>query len=69
MLCLHDGTPCLNTDTVPFLRMEALPIHFDSSEGDVLVFMSAQEYIEGTCSILAEKLNQLGIENVLFRPM
>jgi pre-mRNA-splicing factor ATP-dependent RNA helicase DHX38/PRP16 len=39
---------------------QALQIHFNSSEGDILIFMTGQEDIEGTCQVLAEKMEHLG---------
>ena len=39
---------------------QALQIHFNSPPGDILIFMTGQEDIEGTCAILAEKMEQLG---------
>ena len=39
---------------------QALQIHFNSPRGDILIFMTGQEDIEGTCSVLAEKMTQLG---------
>jgi len=39
---------------------QALQIHFNSSPGDILIFMTGQEDIEGTCTVLAEKMEHLG---------
>lgn len=39
---------------------QALQIHFNSPSGDILIFMSGQEDIEGTCQVLTEKMEQLG---------
>ena len=39
---------------------QALQIHFNSPDGDILIFMTGQEDIEGTCQVLAEKMEQLG---------
>lgn len=39
---------------------QALQIHFNSQPGDILIFMTGQEDIEGTCAVLAEKMEQLG---------
>ena len=36
----------------------------ETSEGDVLVFMTGQEDIEATCEVLAERVSQLGAESV-----
>ena len=38
---------------------QALQIHFNSPPGDILVFMTGQEDIEGTCQVLAEKMEKL----------
>ena len=38
---------------------QALQIHFNSPPGDVLIFMTGQEDIEGTCQALAEKMEKL----------
>jgi pre-mRNA-splicing factor ATP-dependent RNA helicase DHX38/PRP16 len=39
---------------------QTLQIHFNSAPGDILIFMTGQEDIEGTCSVLAEKMGSLG---------
>eukprot|EP00934_Nitzschia_sp_Nitz4_P002117 Nitzschia sp. Nitz4//scaffold294_size23022//13240//16953//NITZ4_008515-RA/size23022-processed-gene-0.6-mRNA-1//-1//CDS//3329546226//2117//frame0 len=39
---------------------QALQIHFNSPPGDILIFMTGQEDIEGTCVVLAEKMERLG---------
>jgi len=39
---------------------QALQIHFNSPKGDILIFMTGQEDIEGTCQVIAEKMKQLG---------
>jgi len=39
---------------------QTLQIHFNSGPGDILIFMTGQEDIEGTCTLIAEKMNQLG---------
>jgi pre-mRNA-splicing factor ATP-dependent RNA helicase DHX38/PRP16 len=39
---------------------QALQIHFNNQSGDILIFMTGQEDIEGTCAVLAEKMEQLG---------
>ncbi|GMI14639.1 hypothetical protein TrLO_g7168 [Triparma laevis f. longispina] len=39
---------------------QVLQIHFNSGPGDILVFMTGQEDIEGVCSMLAEKIGGLG---------
>jgi pre-mRNA-splicing factor ATP-dependent RNA helicase DHX38/PRP16 len=33
---------------------------FNSEPGDILIFMTGQEDIEGTCTVLAEKMEKLG---------
>uniref|UniRef100_A0A7S4IHY6 RNA helicase n=1 Tax=Odontella aurita TaxID=265563 RepID=A0A7S4IHY6_9STRA len=38
---------------------QALQIHFNSPAGDILIFMTGQEDIEGTCQVLAEKMEKL----------
>ena len=42
---------------------QTLQIHFNSPPGDILIFMTGQEDIEGTCTVLAEKMNNLGDDN------
>jgi len=42
---------------------QTLQIHFNSPPGDILIFMTGQEDIEGTCAVLAEKMIALGDEN------
>lgn len=39
---------------------QTLQIHFNSAPGDILIFMTGQEDIEGTCTVLAEKMGSLG---------
>jgi pre-mRNA-splicing factor ATP-dependent RNA helicase DHX38/PRP16 len=39
---------------------QALQIHFNSPPGDILIFMTGQEDIEGTCEVLADKMEKLG---------
>lgn len=39
---------------------QVLQIHFNSPPGDILVFMTGQEDIEGTCRTIAEKMERLG---------
>jgi pre-mRNA-splicing factor ATP-dependent RNA helicase DHX38/PRP16 len=39
---------------------QTIQIHFNSPPGDILIFMTGQEDIEGTCQVLAEKMEQLG---------
>lgn len=41
---------------------QALQIHFNSPPGDILIFMTGQEDIEGTCQVLAEKMETLSQE-------
>jgi pre-mRNA-splicing factor ATP-dependent RNA helicase DHX38/PRP16 len=38
---------------------QALQIHFNSPDGDILIFMTGQEDIEGTCHLLAERWSNL----------
>jgi len=38
---------------------QTIQIHFNSPPGDILIFMTGQEDIEGTCTVLAEKMEQL----------
>jgi len=42
---------------------QTIQIHFNSPTGDILIFMTGQEDIEGTCTILAEKTEQLSEED------
>ena len=44
--------------TLAFLKVIALD--FNSEPGDILIFMTGQEDIEGTCTVLAEKMEKLG---------
>jgi len=39
---------------------QTLQIHFNSPPGDILIFMTGQEDIEGTCQVLADKMEKLG---------
>jgi len=39
---------------------QTLQIHLNSPPGDILIFMTGQEDIEGTCTLLAEKMQTLG---------
>jgi pre-mRNA-splicing factor ATP-dependent RNA helicase DHX38/PRP16 len=38
---------------------QTIQIHFNSPPGDILIFMTGQEDIQGTCTVLAEKMDQL----------
>ena len=38
---------------------QTIQIHFNSPPGDILIFMTGQEDIVGTCTVLAEKMEQL----------
>ena len=38
---------------------QTIQIHFNSPPGDILIFMTGQEDIVGTCTVLAEKMTQL----------
>ena len=42
---------------------QTIQIHFNSPAGDILIFMTGQEDIEGTCTVLAEKMEQLSEED------
>jgi len=42
---------------------QTLQIHFNSPPGDILIFMTGQEDIEGTCTVLAEKMEALEDEH------
>jgi len=50
---------------------QTLQIHFNSPPGDILIFMTGQEDIEGTCQVLAEKMEKLGQDSapLLVLPM
>ena len=50
---------------------QALQIHFNSPPGDILVFMTGQEDILGTATVLAEKMEKLGTDSppLLVLPM
>ncbi len=50
---------------------QTLQIHFNSPPGDILIFMTGQEDIEGTCTVLAEKMERLGEDSppLLVLPM
>ena len=50
---------------------QTLQIHFNSPPGDILIFMTGQEDIEGTCQVLAEKMEKLGSDSapLLVLPM
>jgi pre-mRNA-splicing factor ATP-dependent RNA helicase DHX38/PRP16 len=50
---------------------QTLQIHFNSPPGDILIFMTGQEDIEGTCAVLAEKMEKLGDDSppLLVLPM
>jgi pre-mRNA-splicing factor ATP-dependent RNA helicase DHX38/PRP16 len=51
----------LPEDYVMAAVKQALQIHFNSppGDGDILIFMTGQEDIEGTCEILVEKMEKL----------
>jgi pre-mRNA-splicing factor ATP-dependent RNA helicase DHX38/PRP16 len=51
----------LPEDYVMAAVKQALQIHFNSppGDGDILIFMTGQEDIEGTCEILVEKMERL----------
>ena len=50
---------------------QTLQIHFNSPPGDILIFMTGQEDIEGTCTVLAEKIENLSEDSkpLLVLPM
>ena len=50
---------------------QTLQIHFNSPPGDILIFMTGQEDIEGTCQVIAEKMIKLGDDSppLLVLPM
>ena len=50
---------------------QTMQIHFNSPPGDILIFMTGQEDIEGTCQVLAEKMEKLGQDSspLLVLPM
>ena len=50
---------------------QCMQIHFNSPPGDILIFMTGQEDIEGTCQVLAEKMERLGddVPPLLVLPM
>jgi len=39
---------------------QTIQLHFNSPPGDILIFMTGQEDIEGTCTVLADKMSKLG---------
>eukprot|EP00823_Brevimastigomonas_motovehiculus_P006334 TRINITY_DN5223_c0_g1_i1.p1 TRINITY_DN5223_c0_g1~~TRINITY_DN5223_c0_g1_i1.p1 ORF type:complete len:765 (-),score=184.00 TRINITY_DN5223_c0_g1_i1:110-2404(-) len=41
---------------------QALAIHLSHPEGDILIFMTGQEDIEATCSVMAERIEKIGKE-------
>ena len=56
-------TPC--EDYVDSAVKQALQIHLSLPKGDILIFMTGQEDIECTCSVLNERLEQLDNVNEL----
>lgn len=50
---------------------QTLQIHYNSPPGDILIFMDGQESIEGTCQMIAEKMEKLGDDSppLLVLPM
>jgi pre-mRNA-splicing factor ATP-dependent RNA helicase DHX38/PRP16 len=50
---------------------QTLQVHFNSPKGDILIFMPGQSEIEGTCEVIAEKMEQLGKDSppLLVLPM
>ena len=55
---LFSKTPC--EDYVDAAVKQALTVHVSYPDGDILVFMTGQEDIEVTCTILNERLAQVG---------
>ncbi|GMK53866.1 hypothetical protein CspeluHIS016_0104520 [Cutaneotrichosporon spelunceum] len=53
----HSKSPC--EDYVDSAVKQVLQIHLTSPKGDILVFMTGQEDIEATCSVIEERLEQL----------
>lgn len=54
---LFSKTPC--EDYVDSAVKQALQIHISHPPGDILVFMTGQEDIETTCSVITERLSQV----------
>ncbi|SNX86271.1 probable PRP16 - RNA-dependent ATPase [Melanopsichium pennsylvanicum] len=54
---LFSKTPC--EDYVDSAVKQALSIHLSHPKGDILVFMTGQEDIEVTCSVISERLSQI----------
>jgi len=53
----HSKSPC--EDYVDSAIKQVLQIHLASPPGDILVFMTGQEDIEVTCSVIEDRLSQL----------
>jgi pre-mRNA-splicing factor ATP-dependent RNA helicase DHX38/PRP16 len=53
----HSKSPC--EDYVDSAVKQVLQIHLTSPKGDILVFMTGQEDIEATCSVVEERLELL----------
>ncbi|KAL7425016.1 Pre-mRNA-splicing factor ATP-dependent RNA helicase PRP16 [Cryptotrichosporon argae] len=53
----HSKSPC--EDYVDSAIKQVLTIHLSNPSGDILVFMTGQEDIEATCSVIEERLGQL----------
>lgn len=49
--------PC--EDYVDAAVKQALQIHLQPNEGDMLIFMPGQEDIEVTCEVIAERLTEI----------
>ena len=49
-------TKTVSEDYVMAAVKKVLEIHFNSGPGDILVFMTGQEDIEGVCGLVAEKI-------------
>ncbi|CDZ97652.1 pre-mrna splicing factor [Phaffia rhodozyma] len=53
----HSKAPC--EDYVDSAVKQVLQIHLSNPPGDILVFMTGQEDIEATCSVVEDRLSQL----------
>ena len=53
----HSKSPC--EDYVDSAIKQVLQIHLSQPKGDILVFMTGQEDIEATCSVIEERLEML----------
>lgn len=62
-------TKTVQRDYVMAAVKQTLQIHFNSPPGDILIFMTGQEDIEGTCQVLAEKMEKLSSDGDDCPPM